>query len=49
MTNNDFPPDAPEKLPVTIPFPERNVGNVKSVIFSQDTSGINQRGSRYLK
>jgi hypothetical protein len=31
MTNNDFPPDAPEKLPVTIPFPERNVGNVKSV------------------
>jgi len=31
MTNNDFPPDAPEKLPVIIPFPERNAGNVKSV------------------
>ena len=31
MTNNDFPPDGVEKLPVTIPFPERNVGNVKSV------------------
>jgi putative transposase len=31
MTNNDFPPDTPEKLPVIIPFPERNVGKVKSV------------------
>jgi len=31
MTNNDFPPVAPEKLPVIIPFPEKNVGNVKSV------------------
>jgi len=31
MTNNDFPPDAPEKLPVIISFPERSVGNVKSI------------------
>jgi hypothetical protein len=31
MTNNDFPPDGVEKLPVMIAFPERNVDNVKSV------------------
>lgn len=31
MTNNDFPPDAPENTPVIIPFPERKLENVKSV------------------
>jgi len=31
MTNNNFPPDGVEKLPVTIPAQERNVGNVKSI------------------
>jgi hypothetical protein len=31
MTNNDFPPDKPEKMPVIVPFPDRTLGNVKSV------------------
>jgi len=30
MTNNDFPPDKPERIPVIIPFPDRKLGNVKS-------------------
>jgi hypothetical protein len=31
MTNDDFPPDAPENKSVIIPFPERKLGTVKSV------------------
>ena len=31
MTNNDFPPDKPEKMPVIVPFPDRKLSNVKSV------------------
>jgi transposase len=31
MTNDDFPPDAPENKPVIIPFPERKLENVNSV------------------
>jgi hypothetical protein len=40
MTNDDFPPDAPENKPVIIPFPERKLENVKSVSWVNQSANL---------